>query len=46
MKKTKKRKRLSPKDALLVWAGINHVKATLDAAEAERLYRKVLGMNE
>jgi hypothetical protein len=42
MKKPKKRKRLSPKDALLVWAGINYVKATLDGVEAEILYRRVL----
>lgn len=42
MKKQKKRKRLSPNDALLVWAGINHVKATLDAVEAEILYRRAL----
>jgi hypothetical protein len=43
-KKKTKLKRLNPKDKLLVWAGINHVQAQLEAAKAEILWRKVLDL--
>lgn len=43
-KKKTKRRRLNPKDKVLVWAGINHVQAQLEAAKAEILWRKVLDL--
>lgn len=42
--KRKTKAELSPKDRLLIWAGINHVQAELEAAKAKILWKKVLDL--
>jgi hypothetical protein len=43
-KKRKTVARLTPKDRLLIWAGINHVAAQLGAGKAEILWKRVLDL--